>query len=147
VATRKNNNLYLRYQRACQAALRNRCIAWFEEGDTCIVNMNNDKVYHTIPADLLDAMINVPYRWSIHIVIAGKSNKLFTKGSVIQTLSKYYASDLTNLVGQEFEKLEKNFNRTHYHRKGYVAIPRIEDLSEAQVETILDRIGIWNNEN
>lgn len=141
---RKKNNLNLRYFRACQAALRNHCVAWYEDGDTCIVNMKTNKVYRTIPKDLFDALTNVTYRWSIHVVVAGKSNKQFTKGAILQTLSKYYAADLTSVVGAEFEKLEKNFNRDHYHRKGYVAIPRIEDLSEAQVETLLDLIGIWN---
>ena len=149
MSKRKKSSLVLRYHKACQAALRKRCVAWFEDGDTCIVNMNNGKVHRTLPEDLFNAITDVPYRWSIHLVIAGKQcdTKKFTKGSIIQTTVRYYAADLIEVVNKEFNKLENNFNKMYYHRKGYVAVPRIEDLSEEQVEIILDRIGIWNHEN
>jgi hypothetical protein len=144
---RKKHDVKLRYFKACRAALRNVCVAWHENGENCLINLKTNKVYKTIPADILDALVNVTYRWSIHVVVAGKSNRQFTKGSVIKTLSKYYVSDLIDVVYSEFEKLEKNINRDHYHNKGYIAIPRIEDLSEAQVEALLDSIGVWNHEN
>ena len=144
---RKKSSLALRYQRACQAALRNRCVAWIEEGDTCIVNLNSSKVYRELPKDLFEAITDVPYQWTIQLIIAGKSTKQYTKGLVVQTTARYYASDLTKVVEQKFKELNRNFNPMHYHRRGFVAVPRIEDFTEEQTEEVLDRIGLWENFN
>ena len=147
---RKKHSLTSRYQKACQAALRNRCVAWTkaEEG-ACIVNVNNKKVYNPIPKDLFDAICDVPYIWSVQLIVAGKTEtgQQYTKGSMLQTQSRYYQHDLISLVDGEFDKLKKEFNDNHYISHGFVATPRVEDLDESIVEEILSIIGLWNNEN
>ena len=147
---RKKNSLVLRYQRACASAMRKYCVVWLSDYNaTCLVNLKTHKVHREIPEDLFDAITGVAYHWTVQLIVADKSDKFYTKGTVLQTTARYYVDDLTPVVAKEFKKLEDNFNPLHRIKRGYVAVPRLEDFAESQVEELLNLIGLWetNDEN
>jgi hypothetical protein len=149
MSKRKKHDLTRRYHRACQAALHNYCIAWQSDSDnTCVVNMVNGKVYKTMPKDLFSAITECTYKWTLYPTAAcSYGDEKYTKGAVISTQSRYYVKDLTEALQESFDDLKRNVNANHKVRTGFVALPRPEGLSEAQVESILDSIGIWEDDH
>jgi len=144
---RKANNCFARAERSCRALLNTNHVAVVNidpSGLQVMVNWKNGKQIRV--RQVADALCDIPHRWTIYIagICQRQDGAQYIKSIDIRPDGVHLAESLTDVVEHFYNELKADCNPNHRIGMGWLALPGIVELTEAQVSAVFNSVGAWN---
>lgn len=144
---RKANNCFARAERSCRALLNTNHVAVVNidpSGLQVMINWKNGKQIRV--RQVADALCDIPHRWTIYIagICQRQDGAQYIKSLDIRPDGIHLAGSLTEVVEHFYNELKADCNPNHRIGMGWLALPGVVELTEAQVSAVFAAIGAWN---
>ena len=147
MSKRKPHNLRVRLERSCRALLNSNHVAVVNidpSGHQGLINWVNCK--NITGRKIVDAICDIPHRWTVYLsaLCLERPGSRYTKSVEIAPQGVYLAEHLTDVIEATYKALLAECNPNHVVASGWIAIPAVVSLDEAQAAHIFDAVGAWD---
>lgn len=146
-AKRKPHNMRVRLERSCRALLSTNHAAVVNidpSGLQVMINWKNGK--QILVRQVADALCDIPHRWTIYIagICQRQDGAQYIKTIDIRPDGVHLAESLTDVVEHFYNELKADCNPNHQVGMGWLAVPGIVEMTEAQVSAVFAVVGAWH---
>lgn len=145
---RKKPNMRAVRERSMRALLKTNhvCVANVEPPDQqvmlCWKNCRQIR-----NAEVAYALCDIPHRWTIYISVfcERQDGELYSKSVQFTTENMHLVASLDSTIEEHHAKLCAGANPMHIIGSGWIALPDVIDLTEAQANKVFEAMGAWKH--
>lgn len=144
--TRKPNNTRARVERACRALVRTNHVAVVNIDPSGRQGMINYKSLKNIaPGKIGQAVCGIPHRWTIFLsaLCDDHAGNRYLKYMEAAPDGMYLSDHLEEVIEHCYREIRDSANPMHMAASGWIAIPDVVSLDEAQAYRIFEAVGAW----
>lgn len=144
---RKPNNLRARIERSCRSLVRTNHVAVVNIDPSGRQGMINYKSLKNIaPGKIGQAVCEIPHRWTIYLsaLCDDHAGNRYLKSIEIAPDGMYLSDHLEEVIEHCYREIRDSANPMHMVASGWIAIPDVVSLDEAQAYAIFTAAGAWN---
>lgn len=95
-----------------------------------------------------DALCDIPHRWTIHIagICVGQDGAQYIKPIEARPDGIHLVEKLSDVIEHFYNEVKSDCNPSHLVGMGWLAVPSVVPVSEAQLSALLASIGAWNQQ-
>lgn len=147
--TKKRNKKYSavgHYRKFAAIVLKDTALCYLASNDYVESWSIKHKQRLDVTREVYDAINSVPYQWDIYLAVICRDQlgQEYAQGLWINSGSQYYHTDLLDVLNQQHKKLINQANPVHRINAGWVAIPSHGEISDAEANALLEKMGAWN---
>ena len=93
-----------------------------------------------------DALCDIPHRWTIYIagICIRQDGAQYIKSIDIRPDGIHFVEKLTDVIEHFYNEVKGDCNPNHLVGMGWLAVPGIVPVAEAQLSALLASVGAWN---
>lgn len=144
---RKPNNLKARVDRSCRSLVRANHVAVVNIDPSGRQGMINYKSLKNIaPGKIGQAVCEITHRWTIFLsaICIDQAGDRYLKSVEIAPDGMYLSDHLEEVIEHCYREIRDSANPQHMVASGWIAIPDVVSLDEAQAYRIFVAVGAWN---
>jgi hypothetical protein len=109
-----------------------------------MVSWKNGKQIRAI--QVAEALCDIPHRWTIYIagICVRQDGAQYIKSIDIRPDGIHRAASLTDVVEHFYNEVKDECNPNHRVGMGWLAVPGIVPIPEAQLSALFASVGAWN---
>ena len=147
MSKRKPHSMLVRVERSCRALLNSNHVAVVNidpSGHQGLINWVNCK--SITGRRVVDAICDIPHRWTVYLsaLCTERPGSRYPKSVEIAPQGVYLAEHLTDVIEATYKALLAECNPNHVVASGWIAIPAVVSLDEAQAAHIFDAVVAWD---
>lgn len=144
---RKPNNLKARVDRSCRSLVRANHVAVVNIDPSGRQGMINYKSLKNIaPGKIGQAVCEITHRWTIFLsaICIDQAGNRYLKSVEVAPDGMYLSDHLEEVIEHCYREIRDSANPQHMVASGWIAIPDVVSLDEAQAYRIFAAVGAWN---
>jgi hypothetical protein len=144
---RKPNNLKARVERSCRSLVRANHVAVVNIDPSGRQGMINWKSLKNIaPGKIGQAVCEITHRWTIFLgaLCIDQAGHRYLKSVEVAPAGMYLSDHLEEVIEHCYREIRDSANPQHMVASGWIAIPDIVSLDEAQAYRIFSAVGAWS---
>ncbi|WP_060485508.1 hypothetical protein [Pseudomonas sp. NBRC 111123] len=149
MSKRKPHTMRARLERTCRALVSANHAAVVNidpSGQQVLINWKKLKQIRV--RQVVDAVCNIPHRWTIYLSVLCRTEfgKRYNTSIEVAPPGNYRAEHLTDVSEATYLDLRAAANPNHLVAAGWIAIPADSTLDEAEAAKIFAAVGAWNQQ-
>lgn len=95
-----------------------------------------------------DALCDIPHRWTIHIagICVRQDGAQYIKSIEAKPDGIHLVEKLSDVIEHFYNEVKSDCNPNHLVGMGWLAVPGVVPISEAQLSALFASVGAWNQQ-